>query len=134
MKHFELKGKILKAEGKAAIKAIRKEGLVPCNLYGQGMENLLFTVDAKELKGLTHTPQSFIVDLNLSDGKTYSAILHELQFHPVTDECLHVDFLAVSSDKPIAIRVPINIVGHAAGVQAGGKFFQLLRHLKISAL
>lgn len=134
MKHFELKGQIRKAEGKPAIKAIRRQGLVPCNLYGQGMDNILFTVDAKELKNLTNTPASYIVDLVLSDGKTYPAVIHELQFHPVKDNCLHVDFLSVSEDKPIAIKVPINITGHAAGVQAGGKFFQLQRELRISAL
>lgn len=134
MKHFELKGQIRQAEGKAAIKALRKQGLVPCNLYGQGVANILFTVDAKELRALTHNPSSYIVDLTLSDGKSYTAILHELQFHPIEDECLHVDFLAVTEDKPIAIKVPVNITGHAAGVQAGGKFCKSSRELRISAL
>lgn len=134
MKHFELKGQIRQAEGKAAIKALRKQGLVPCNLYGQGVANILFTVDAKELRALTHNPASYIVDLTLSDGKSYTAILHELQFHPIEDECLHVDFLAVTEDKPIAIKVPVNITGHAAGVQAGGKFCKSSRELRISAL
>ena len=82
MKHFELKGQLRQVGNKAAIKAIRAQGLVPCNLYGLGMENVLFTVDAKELKGLTHTPASFIVDLVL-DGKKYTAVVHELQFHPL---------------------------------------------------
>ncbi|MDY6278312.1 MAG: 50S ribosomal protein L25 [Bacteroidales bacterium] len=133
MKHFELKGQLRQVGNKATIKALRAQGLVPCNLYGQGIENVLFTVDAKELKGLTHTPASFIVDLVLGDKK-YTAVVHELQFHPVEDLCLHVDFLAVSEDKPIAIMVPLNITGHAAGVQAGGKFVKNVRELRISAL
>ena len=133
MKHFELKGQLRQVGNKAAIKAIRAQGFVPCNLYGLGMENVLFTVDAKELKGLTHTPASFIVDLVL-DGKKYTAVVHELQFHPIEDVCLHVDFLQVNEEKPIAITVPLNITGHAAGVQAGGKFVKNVRELRISAL
>ena len=133
MKHFELKGQLRQVGNKAAIKAIRAQGLVPCNLYGLGLENVLFTVDAKELKGLTHTPASYIVDLVL-DGNKYTAVVHELQFHPIEDVCLHVDFLQVNEEKPIAIKVPLNITGHAAGVQAGGKFVKNVRELRISAL
>ena len=131
MQHFELKGQIRQAANKAVIKAFRRQGLVPCNLYGLGMENVLFTVVAKELKGLTNTPKSYIVDLTLDNGQRYTAILHELQWHPVSDECLHVDFLAVDEEKPIAIKVPVTISGHAAGVQRGGKFYQLLREVKV---
>ena len=134
MKHFTLNGQVREVGNKAVIKAIRAQGLVPCNLYGLGMKNILFTVTEKDLKGLTHTPASYIVDLVLSDGTKQTAIVHELQFHPVNDNCLHVDFLAVNEEKPIAITVPINISGHAVGVQAGGKFVKLQRSLRISAL
>ena len=134
MQHFELKGQIRQVGNKAVVKAFRKQGVVPCNLYGLGMENILFTVDEKELKGLTNTPKSYIVDLALDNGKTYSAVLHELQFHPVNDRCLHVDFLAVNEEKPIAIKVPIIITGHSIGVQQGGKFTQNSRFIRISAL
>ena len=133
MQHFELNGQIRQAANKAVIKAFRRQGLVPCNLYGLGMDNVLFTVNAKELKGLTNTPKSYIVDLKLDNGQAYTAVLHELQWHPVSDECLHVDFLAVDQVKPIAIMVPIVISGHAAGVQRGGKFYQILREVKVSA-
>ena len=133
MQHFELKGQIRQAANKAVIKAFRRQGLVPCNLYGLGMDNVLFTVDAKELKGLTNTPKSYIVDLKLDNGQAYTAVLHELQWHPVSDECLHVDFLAVDEVKPIVIMVPLVISGHAAGVQRGGKFYQILREVKVSA-
>ena len=134
MKHFELKGQVRKVGNKAVVKAFRKEGLVPCNLYGPGLDNVLFTVSEKDLKGLTHTPASYIVDIVLDNGEKYMAVIHELQFHPVQDNCLHVDFLAVTEDKPIAINVPLNITGHAVGVQAGGKFFLSKRNLRISAL
>ena len=133
MKHFALNGETRKVGNKAVIKAFRKQGLVPCNLYGNGMENVLFTVNAKDLKSVTNTPKSHIIDLNL-DGKMYQAvILHELQFHPVKDNCLHIDFLAVDDKKPIAINVPIKFEGHAIGVQKGGKFVPGARSLRISA-
>lgn len=134
MKHFELGGTIREKGNKAALKAFRKQGLVPCNLYGLGMENILFTVDAKELKQATDTPQSFIIDLKLSDGKTYESVFQELQWHPVKDNCLHVDFLAVNDEKPVTITVPVVTDGHPVGVQNGGKFYQLARSLRISAL
>ena len=133
MKHFALNGQTREVGNKAVIKAFRKQGLVPCNLYGNGLENVLFTVNEKDLKGLLGTPYSHIVDLTL-DGKTnYTVILHELQFHPVKDNCLHIDFLAVDEKKPIAISVPIKFEGHAVGVQKGGKFVPGARKLRISA-
>ena len=134
MQHFELKGQIRQVGNKAVVKAFRKQGVVPCNLYGLGMENILFTVDEKELKALTNTPKSYIVDLKLDNGKSYNAVLHELQFHPVSERCLHVDFLAVNEEKPIAIKVPVIITGHSIGVQQGGKFTQNSRFIRISAL
>ena len=132
MQHFTLNGTTREVSGKAAIKALRAEGLVPCNLYGLGVKNVHFTVDAKELKAVTDTPQSHIIDLVLDGSKKYTAVLHELQWHPVTDACLHVDFLAVGDVKPINIDVPIVITGHALGVQQGGKFYQNLRKVRIS--
>lgn len=134
MQHFELNGQTRKAAGKAALKAFRAQGLVPCNLYGAGVENVLFTIDAKALKAVTDTPKAHIIDLVLDGSKKYTAVLHELQWHPVTDSCLHVDFLAVNETKPIAISVPLVIEGHAKGVQQGGKFYQNARSLKICAL
>ncbi len=134
MQHFTLNGTTRQVGNKAVIKAFRKQGLVPCNLYGCGVENVLFTVDAKELKGLTDTPASYIVDLVLDGDKKYTCILHELQWHPVNDICLHVDFLAVNDSKPICINVPLEISGHSVGVQKGGKFYQSAREIRICAL
>lgn len=134
MQHFELKGQTRQVGNKAVLKAFRRQGLVPCNLYGNGIDNVLFTVDEKDLKAVTNTPKAFIIDLVLDNGKTYSAVLHELQWHPVEDNCLHVDFLAVDDKKPIAIEVPIIITGHAIGAQQGGKFYQISRSLRVSAM
>lgn len=133
MKHFALNGETRKVGNKAVIKAFRKQGLVPCNLYGNGIENILFTVNEKDLKGLLSTPYSHIIDLTLDGKDSYTVILHELQFHPVKDNCLHIDFLAVDDKKPIAINVPIKFEGHAIGVQKGGKFVPGARSLRISA-
>ena len=133
MKHLELKGQLRKVGNKATIKAFRAQGLVPCNLYGQGIDNILFTVDAKDLKALTHTPNAYIVDLDI-DGKVYQCVAHELQWHPIDDICLHADFLAVNDKKPIVINIPLKLQGHPVGVQAGGKFTQLQRSLKVSGL
>ena len=134
MKHFEINGKVREVGNKAVIKAIRKQGLVPCNLYGQGMENVLFTVSDRDLQGITNTPASYIIDIKLDNGKTYMAVVHELQFHPVKDNCLHVDFLAVNEEKPITISVPIVVSGHPVGVQKGGKFVLVSRAIRVSAL
>lgn len=133
MQHFELNGQIREIGPKAVLKAFRRQGLVPCNLYGAGTENIVFTVVEKELRALTDTPAAHIVDIKLGD-KTYTAVLHELQWHPVEDKCLHVDFLSVNETKPIAIDVPLVISGHAIGAQQGGKFYQNSRKLRISAL
>ncbi len=134
MKHIELKGVVREVGNKATVKSIRKQGLVPCNIYGSGIQNVLFTVSAKDLKALTHTPNSYIVDLGLDNGQKFTAVLHEVQWHPVTDEALHVDFLAVTEDKPVVINVPVVITGHSEGVKLGGKLLVSTRKLRVSAL
>lgn len=134
MKHFELNGKVREVGNKAVIKAFRRQGLVPCNLYGAGIENVLFTVTERDLMGITHTPASFIIDLKLDNGQAYTAVVHELQYHPVKDNCLHADYLAVTEDKPITIKVPVVVSGHPIGVQRGGKFVLVSREVRISAL
>ena len=133
MKHITLHGQARTKGRKSVTKGIRREGLVPCNLYGNGVENVLFSVDARDLKALTHTPNSYIVDLDI-DGKSYLAILHELQFHPVTDNTIHADFLAISADKPVTVNVPLNIFGNCAGVKAGGKLLIEARKLRVCGL
>ena len=134
MKHIDLKGQVREAGNKAAVKAVRRAGQVPCNIYGLGIENVLFTIDAQDLKTITHTPNSYIVDLELNNGKKMYAVLHEVQYHPVTDEALHVDFLAVCEEKPVTIEVPVKGVGHSEGVKMGGKLLVSSRKLRVSAM
>ena len=134
MKHIELKGQVREAGNKAAVKAVRRAGQVPCNIYGLGIENVLFTIDAQDLKTITHTPNSYIIDLELNNGTKIYAVLHEVQYHPVTDEALHADFLFVSEDKPVTIEVPVKVVGHSEGVKMGGKLLVSSRKLRVSAM
>ena len=134
MQHIELNGQVREAGNKAAVKAIRREGQVPCNIYGHGMEHILFTIAAKALKTITHTPNSYIIDLKLSDGRNGYAVLHEVQYHPVSDEALHVDFLFVTEDKPVTIEVPVIVTGHSEGVKMGGKLLVSSRKLRVSAM
>ena len=134
MKHIELKGQLREAGSKAAVKAVRRAGQVPCNIYGNGIENVLFTVDAQDLKTITHTPNSYIINLELSNGTTMYAVLHEVQYHPVSDEALHVDFIAVNEEKPITIEVPVLVTGHSEGVKMGGKLLVSSRKLRVSAM
>lgn len=133
MKQISIKGSLRAAGNKQAVKTIRRAGNVPCNLYGAGLENVLFTVSAKDLKTLTHTPNSYIIELDL-EGQKYLCVLHEAQWHPVTDEALHVDFLAVDPEKPVTIDVPVVVTGHSAGVKLGGKLLVSARKLKVAAM
>jgi len=133
MKTFNLKGTPRSVSNKQAIKTLRRNGEVPCVLYGAGIENVLFAVNAKELLLVTNTPNSYIIELEIADKK-YTAVYHTAQFHPVTDEALHVDFLSVSADKPVSINVPIVITGNSEGVRQGGKLSVSARKLKVSAL
>lgn len=134
MKHFELNGTVRTTGNKTFTKNFRRQGLIPCNLYGPGIEeNVIFTVTVKDMKGVIFTPSSYIIDLSLDNGKKYTAIVREYQFHPVTDDCLHVDFLAVNEEKPITISVPIQVSGHPVGVQKGGKFLLVSKKLSVCA-
>ncbi len=133
MKHVSLKGIARTTGKKADVKSVRRQGLVPCNIYGQGIENISFSVDAKELALITNTPYSHIIDLEI-EGQKHFAILHELQWHPITDAAMHVDFLKVAQDKPIAIDVPVSVTGHAEGVKLGGKLSVSVRKLRVSGL
>lgn len=133
MKQFQLKGQARKVGNKQVVKTIRREGNVPCNLYGNGCENILFTVSAKDFKGLTNTPSSYIVELDI-DGVKKLAVLREVQYHPLTDEALHADFFAIDQNKPVVISVPVVVTGHSEGVKLGGKLVVSARSLKVSAL
>ena len=120
------------SEQARALKAIRKNNGVPCVLYG-GEENVHFTVQADALRNLVYTPHIYVVKLTI-DGKTVNAIMKDIQFHPVKDNILHVDFYQISEDKPIVMEVPVQLEGLAEGVKAGGKLALQTRKLKVKAL
>ena len=133
MKHLTISGSKRTTGRKADVREIRKEGKVPCVVYGNGVENISFAVEEKALKSLTDTPYCHIVDLDV-DGKKFTALLHAVQYHPVNDRALHADFLAVDSKKPVVVEVPVLITGNSVGVRAGGKLQVSRRKLKISGL
>ena len=116
--------------GKKASRAIRREGQVPCVLYG-GVETVSFSVDAKALKPLIYTPNSYIVELTIG-GKTEKAVMREVQFHPVREEILHIDFYRVQEGKPVAISIPVRLTGNAEGVKVGGKLVLSTRKIFVS--
>jgi ribosomal protein L25, Ctc-form len=132
MKTLELNGTLRPDFGKKATKAIRKEGDVPCVLYG-GENVIHFQVADNDLRALIFTPEIFLVQLNI-DGKKYNSILKDSQFHPVKDTILHLDFLEVFEQKPIVMEVPVRLNGLAQGVKDGGKLSQELRKLKVKGL
>ncbi len=133
MKTFELKGEVREGFGKKAASAYRKEGLVPCVLYGgSGENNVNFVVKSGDVRSLIYTPEVYIVNLTL-DGKPSMAILKELQFHPVSDNILHIDFLHVFPTVPVVIDIPVRLEGLAVGVKAGGKLSLDSRKLKVRA-
>ncbi|MBP5505926.1 MAG: 50S ribosomal protein L25 [Bacteroidales bacterium] len=133
MKHLTINGSKRTIGRKADVRATRKEGKVPCVVYGNGVENTPFAVDEKELKTLTNTPYCHIVDLDI-EGKKCTSLLGEVQYHPVTDRALHADFLAVDAKKPVVVEVPVIITGNSVGVKAGGKLQVSRRKLRISGL
>ena len=132
MQVFELKGEVRTDLGKKATIALRAEGKVPCVLYGGG-ENVHFAVVEKDLQKLLYTPIVYIVNVTV-DGKEYRAVMREIQFHPVSDRVLHIDFYQISEEKPVIMEVPVKLQGFAAGVQAGGKLSLIVRKLKVKAL
>lgn len=131
MKSIEINGTLRTDLGKKGAKDIRRSELTPCNIYGNG-GNINFTVVTKELKGLLYTPNAYIVDLNIGGNKE-KAVLREVQFHPVTDEVLHIDFYRITDDKPVTIEVPVVLNGNSEGVKQGGKLQLATRKLKVSA-
>lgn len=137
MKSIEIKGAVREiaarsSEQSRALKAMRKDNGVPCVLYG-GAENIHFTVSVDMLRHLIYTPDIYLVKLNI-DGKHVNAIMKDIQFHPVKDTILHIDFLEVVVDKPIVIEVPVQLDGLAEGVKAGGKLVLQTRKLKVRAM
>ncbi|PWM10435.1 MAG: 50S ribosomal protein L25 [Flavobacteriales bacterium] len=133
MKSITLKGSERESVGKVSTNALRNAGRVPCVIYG-GENPVHFSVEAKDLNPLVYTPDALIVDLELASGKKFKAALQDIQFHPVTENILHVDFIELFDDKPVTMQVPVKITGHSAGVRAGGVLVVNARKLQVRAL
>lgn len=158
MKTFKLQGETRENLGKKAVKDLRKQNMIPAILYGsspvalpyegkvlkgdklvdlgdnKGLIVTDFTVTKEGVHKLIYTPEIFIIDLDIKGNKQVKAILKDIQFHPVTDAILHIDFLEVFEDRPIVIDVPVTLKGHSEGVKAGGKLTLEMRKIKVKAL
>ena len=138
MKEISVSGQKRTATGKKASKQLRKEGMVPCNLYGEkkgenGLpEAFAFTASFAELRKAVYTPEVYVVNLVI-DGEAHKAVIKELQFHPTTDALVHADFYEVNETKPITIGIPVKLNGLAQGVRDGGKLNLAVRKLNVTA-
>ncbi len=138
MREINLSGIKRTESGKKATRELRKEGKVPCNLYGErrgenGLpEALSFAVSARDLRKVIYTPHVYVVNLDI-EGEAHVAVIKELQFHPVTDAVLHVDFYEVTEEKPLTIGIPVNLVGLAQGVRDGGRLNLSIRKINVTA-
>jgi len=132
MKSLTVKGEARKSLGKKDSHKLRAAEKAPAVLYGVD-EPVHFSVDFSELRHLIYTPNVYLIDLDI-DGTVHKAIMKDIQWHPVEEMVMHVDFLKISDDKPIKIEVPIKVTGHAKGMKAGGKLNTNLRRLKVKAL
>lgn len=132
MKSISIKGQERESVGKSSTKAARNAGLVPCVVYG-GENPVHFTAEEKAFKNLVYTPNVHTVAIDL-EGKKIDAILQDIQFHPVTDQILHIDFYQLHADKEITMEVPVKVVGNSKGVMSGGVLRLNQRKLKVRAL
>ncbi len=127
MKSVAMSGSLRANVGKKDANGLRRTGQIPCILYG-GTEQVKFTMEERSFKPLVYTPDVHIVELDL-DGKKHTAIMKELQLHPVTDKILHVDFLEVLPGKAVTIELPVKFEGTAPGVRNGGKLLRKMRKI-----
>ena len=137
MKQIQISGKKRETTGKKASKELRKEGMIPCNLYGEAKADgkpvaFSFVAPMSELRKLIYTPHIYLVELNI-DGVNHAAIMKEIQFHPTTDAVLHIDFYEVNESKPIVMGVPVKHIGLAQGVRDGGRMNKSIRKINVKA-
>lgn len=137
MKEINVTGQKRTDLGKKASKLLRKEGMVPCNLYGEAKKDgkpvaLSFASPMSELRKIVYTPHIYVINL-IIDGESHTAIMKELQFDPVTDAVIHIDFLEVNDQKPITIGIPVKLVGLAQGVRDGGRINLSIRKINVTA-
>ncbi|RXR35349.1 50S ribosomal protein L25/general stress protein Ctc [Flavobacterium piscinae] len=133
MKSITIKGSERESVGKKSTKALRDAGMVPCVIYG-GDQPVHFAAEEKAFKNLVYTPNAHTVVIELNSGKKADVILQDIQFHPVSDKILHIDFYALKDDKEIMMEIPVKITGTSPGVLAGGVLRLNQRRLKVKAL
>ncbi|NNG10068.1 MAG: 50S ribosomal protein L25/general stress protein Ctc [Arenibacter sp.] len=133
MKSITIKGSERESVGKKATKALRNAGKVPCVIYG-GEKPLHFSAEELAFKDLVYTPNAHTVVVELEDGKKYDAVLQDIQFHPVTDNILHIDFYQLFKDKEVTMNIPVRLLGNSPGVRNGGRLLFRKRKLAIKAL
>ena len=138
MKEINVKALKREGTGKKAANDLRKQGLVPCNLYGEVKDEngkpaaQCIAIAAKDLRKVIYTPHGYVVNLDL-EGEHRTAVIKELQFHPTSDAVLHVDFYEVNETKPITIGIPVHLVGLAQGVRDGGRMNLSIRKINVTA-
>ena len=118
MKTLAISAKLRNGTGKKDSKALRNQGNVPCVLYG-GEKQVCFYAHENDFRNLVYTPDVFIVELDI-EGEKYRTVMQDLQFHPVTDKLLHLDFLEIFDDKEVTVTIPVHLKGNAVGIRDGG--------------
>jgi large subunit ribosomal protein L25 len=133
MKSITINGSQRESVGKRATKALRNAGQVPCVLYG-GDKPVHFSAPVLAFSKLVYTPNAHTVVIALDTGESFTAVVQDIQFHPVSDNILHIDFYRLYEDKEIAMNIPVQIVGKSKGVLNGGVLQRNKRKLRIKAL
>jgi len=133
MKSITIKGSQRESVGKVATKALRNAGKVPCVLYG-GDQALHFSADELSFSKLVYTPNVYTATIELENGDKFKAILQDIQFHPVSDKILHVDFYQLHDDKEVTMDIPVRLEGNSPGVLLGGNLRNPYRTLRVRAL
>ncbi len=133
MKSITIKGSKRESVGKVATKALRNAGKVPCVLYG-GEQPIHFSADEISFKNLVYTPNVHTAVIELEDGESFDAILQDIQFHPVSDRILHIDFYQLFAGKPVTMTIPVKLSGNSKGVLNGGRLLFTNRKLNVRAL
>jgi large subunit ribosomal protein L25 len=133
MQSITIKGSERESVGKKSTKALRNAGKVPCVIYG-GDQPVHFEADEFAFKNLVYTPNAYTAVIDLGEKGTVKAVMQDIQFHPVTDAILHVDFYQLFEDKPVTMRIPVRLEGNSPGVRNGGRLLFRRRKLTIKAL
>ncbi|MGA0063569.1 MAG: 50S ribosomal protein L25/general stress protein Ctc [Flavobacteriaceae bacterium] len=133
MQSITIKGSKRESVGKKASKALRNAEMVPCVLYG-GESPVHFMAEEKSFKPLVYTPNAHTVVIELKEGDRYEAVMQDIQFHPVNDKILHIDFYQLFEDRAVTMDIPVKLIGSAPGVLNGGRLMFRNRKLTVKAL